>query len=332
LAVIDRWAGRPGFPDGARMHASIIRYFVAVARTTSIRKAAEQLHVANSAVARQIKLLEEELGVELFERLPSGLRLTPFGEVVLAHFTETIESYEGVKSTINEMRGQRVGTVRVCSLDSWVATFMPGQVQAFHTKYPLVNFHVRGAVHSAVVQQVNSGEVDFGITFNLPYPKTLSFVHPVDMPLVAAMSADHPLAGRAQVTLAECAQHPLILQLETEPVRALIEREVPCDRNGVRILCISNNITMHKKLVSAGLGISFLTPLALADEVNAGSIVTVPIDGPDFARMKLGFFVLKNRTLPVVADLMMQDLASHIAEVAQNLAIGSDRRDPAAGS
>ncbi|HET9205716.1 MAG TPA: LysR family transcriptional regulator, partial [Burkholderiaceae bacterium] len=72
------------------MHASILKYFVEVARSGSIRKAAQNLYVASSAINRQIRKLEEELGTELFDRLPSGMRLNAAGERVLQHVRGTL--------------------------------------------------------------------------------------------------------------------------------------------------------------------------------------------------------------------------------------------------
>lgn len=80
------------------MHASILKYFTEVARSGSIRKASEELHVATSAVSRQIKKLEDELGTPLFERFSDGLRLTSAGEIVLRHAKETLQDFEVMKS------------------------------------------------------------------------------------------------------------------------------------------------------------------------------------------------------------------------------------------
>ena len=76
------------------MHAKVIRYFVEVVRAGSIRKAAEQLHVVPTAVNRQILNLEEELGAPLFERIHNTLKLTPVGEIVLAHARGTLREFE----------------------------------------------------------------------------------------------------------------------------------------------------------------------------------------------------------------------------------------------
>ena len=92
--------------DGASsMHAAILRYFSVVARSGSIRKASEELHVATSALSRQIQKLEDELGTPLFERLPKGLRLTRAGEAVLEHADRTLQEFEVLRGELGALKG-----------------------------------------------------------------------------------------------------------------------------------------------------------------------------------------------------------------------------------
>jgi DNA-binding transcriptional LysR family regulator len=101
------------------VHAPILRYFVAVANAGSIRKASEELHVASSALSRQIQKLEYQLGTPLFERYPDGLRLTQAGTVTLRHAKSTLERYDLLKSEIGALTGSYSGVVRVSCLDSF---------------------------------------------------------------------------------------------------------------------------------------------------------------------------------------------------------------------
>jgi len=91
------------------MHAAILRYFVEVAKTSSIRRAAETLHVASSAVNRQILKLEQEIGAPLFERQSSGVRLTAAGEVLLQHAKDTLGGFERMRAEIAGLAGTVTG-------------------------------------------------------------------------------------------------------------------------------------------------------------------------------------------------------------------------------
>src|SRR5882724_5816676 len=113
-------------PEGQNaMHAAVLRYFDHVARHGSIRKAADALSVASSAVNRQILRLEDELGVALFERGRGGVRPTAAGELLLRHVRETQNEYQRVCAEIASLSGAISGNVRIIALESILARFLP---------------------------------------------------------------------------------------------------------------------------------------------------------------------------------------------------------------
>jgi DNA-binding transcriptional LysR family regulator len=122
------------------MHAIVLKYFVEVARSGSVRKASEKLFVAASAVNRQILNLEEELGVELFDRLPNGLRLNPAGERLLRHAQETLHDFEVVRTELDALKGERTGHVKVVSMDSLFLDVLPSVVEDFSRAYPAATY------------------------------------------------------------------------------------------------------------------------------------------------------------------------------------------------
>ena len=107
------------------MHAAVLRYFDHVARHGSIRKAADALSVASSAVNRQILRLEDEMGVALFERGRSGVRPTAAGELLLRHVRETQNEYQRTRAEIASLGGTVSGDVRIISLESMLVRFLP---------------------------------------------------------------------------------------------------------------------------------------------------------------------------------------------------------------
>ena len=97
------------------MHSRVLRYFDEVVRRGSIRKAAEHLHVAPTAVNRQILDLEAELGAPLFDRISNRLRLTPLGEMVLSHVRQTLREHEALRERIEEFKGARRGHITIAA-------------------------------------------------------------------------------------------------------------------------------------------------------------------------------------------------------------------------
>lgn len=299
------------------MHAAILRYFVAVARAGSIRKASEELHVATSAVSRQIQKLEDELGTPLFERLPNGLRLTQAGVATLKHAKATLHDFDLLKGELGQLQGKKTGLVRIASLDSLFVRILPKEILAFHRAHPGVDFRVQSGVHNRIATLVAEGEVDIGITFNLAHPEDVEFICDVPMPLMAMVAAEHPLARQATVTLSECAQYNLLLQLDTEPIRSLIEVELSVlDRTG-RTLVRSNNLMMLKPLIIAGAGVAFYTPLGMMDEIEAGLIKAVPLKGSRLGGLRFGLLVPRRRQLTHAAEAMVAHLGGALGAVSQ---------------
>ena len=124
-------------------HLRILRYVDEVARTGSIRKAADQLNVTASAVNRRIMDLEEELGAQLFERRPRGVRLTAAGEVFVHYLREQDGGVERMKSQIEDLKGLRRGTVRIACSQALALDFLPREIAAFRARHPMVSFGVR---------------------------------------------------------------------------------------------------------------------------------------------------------------------------------------------
>ncbi|MBX3574027.1 MAG: LysR family transcriptional regulator [Mesorhizobium sp.] len=299
------------------MHAAVLRYFVAVARAGSIRKASEELHVASSAVSRQIQKIEDELGTPLFERLPNGLRLTQAGKATLRHAKATLHDFELLTGELGALKGKKTGLVSIAALDSLFVRFLPDQIREFHKLHPAVNFRVHSGVQSRIATMVAEGEIDIGITFNLPHPDDTRFIAEIPMPLMAMVSADHPLAKRTSVSLSECAQYNLLLQVDTEPLRSMIEVELSSLERTGRALVTSNNLMLLRPLIEAGVGVAFYTPLGMADQIKAGTIVGVPLEGSRLGGMRLGLLVPRRRQLSQAAEAMAAQLGKALSQLSE---------------
>ena len=112
------------------MHAVVLRYLDQVARVGSIRRAAEQLNVASSAVNRQILKLEKELGVPIFERRGNGVRLTPAGEQLLRHTRGTLDEWRRTRAEIAAISGDIRGEVRITAIPSLLVRVVPCAIAA----------------------------------------------------------------------------------------------------------------------------------------------------------------------------------------------------------
>ncbi len=301
------------------MHAAVLRYFVAVARAGSIRKASDELHVASSAVSRQIQKIEDELGPPLFERLPSGLRLTRAGEIVMRHARDTLHEFEIMRGELGDLKGKKTGRVHIACLDSLAVQFLPERVMALHGLHPAIDFRIRNDNYSQIFGFVADGDVDVGITFDLARPEDIRCVASVAMPLMAMVSRNHPLARSKSVSLQECAQFNLLLQLDNEVMSSRIAIELSAlDRTG-RTLVATNNQMMLKPLILAGTGVAFFTPLGLLEELRDGSVVALPIAGSRLQELEIGVMVPRKRPLTGATQAVVDYIAVELQKFSDEI-------------
>ena len=299
------------------MHAVALRYVDEVARAGSIRQAAERLNVAASAINRQILKLEQELGIQLFERLPRGLRLTAAGDLVVRHVRATLHDFERLRGEMSELRGSKSGLVRIGCLDSLLAHVLPELITDFSREHPAINFLVESGVHGRIVHLVAEGEVDIGVTFDLEHHPELTLSADIPMPIMAMVAAKHPLAGRAEVSVADCAAYPLLLQQDTQPIRSQIDAELHVLHKLRRPLVACNNMVLLKQLVVNGLGVAFYTPIGYLRELEAGTVRAVPIAGASISQLRVGLLLHRRRRPGPAAAAMAEALGAALRQLAQ---------------
>lgn len=303
------------------MHSSILRYFIAVVRAGSIRKASEELHIATSALSRQIKKLEDELGTVLFERLSNGLRLTTAGEAVFKHANETLHEFDLLRSDLGALKGKMTGRVHIACLDSLVMHFLPEEIKKIHQVHPEVKFRVQTAGHGNITNLVANGDADFGVTFDLARPDDTKMIHSVPMPLVACVGRGHPLSKLSEVSLDDCAQYDLLLQLDTQPIRSLIEIELSIFERTGKAFITCNSQMMAKPFIMSGDGVAFFTPLGFLPEIMSGDIIAVPLTGSRLQSLRMGIIVQRRRQLTMAAEAIIGTMAEALERYSEQMKV-----------
>ena len=287
------------------MHAAVLRYVKEVARLGSVRKAAQVLNVASSAINRQIIKVEQELGVKLFDRLPGGMQLTPAGEMLLRHVRDTLYDYDRLLSEIDSLRGIRTGHVRIVATDSLVVDFLPRAVTRFSESYPAVTYTVMAAAPTGVINEIGAGHADIGLTFVCPLPPSVQLVASVATPGGVVMSSNHPLARRNVLKFSDLEEYPVILQKNTLPVETFMNEVYEPFRARAKQRIFSNSVEFIKRSVERDLGVAFYTRLAFFDEIRSGKVVWVPLADETLEQLKLGLFIPTERILgPATAAMV----------------------------
>jgi DNA-binding transcriptional LysR family regulator len=289
-------------------HLRILHYVDEVARSGSIRKAADQLNVTASAVNRRIMDLEEELGTPLFERRPRGVRLTAAGEVFVNYLRQQDGEVERMKSQIEDLKGMRRGLVRIACSQALALEFLPRQIGEFRKRHPLVTFDVKVFDHEQAMKALAGYEADLALVFRPPFLATFQPLMSVEQRIVAVMSAEHPLAGRRTVRLRDCAAYPVALPERSIGGRQLLEEVMARSRITFQVAAESNSFEMLRGLVLEANLISFQIRIGTMPPGNKLGLVARDIDDRDMPRANLVLGQLRSRNLPIPAAIFAERL------------------------
>ena len=298
-------------------HLRFLRYVDQVARSGSIRKAAEILNVTASALNRRIMDIEEELGTQLFERQPRGMRLTAAGEVFARHIRDQVADTERMRSQIEDLKGLRRGNVRFACSQALAHGFLPTAVIAFRNAYPLITFEVVVSDHERAMKALALSEVDIVLVFRPPYSAGFRPLFTVKQRLMTVMAAHHPLAAKARLRLSDCRLYPLALPERSIGGRQLLD-EVTA-RAGLALTPViqSNSFEFLRGCVARSDAISFQIEVgALPDDLAGSGLVARPIDDRDVPAGNLVLGQLRDRNLPVASAMFCEHLRAGLEGVA----------------
>ncbi len=285
-----------------------LRYFMVVGRTGSIRKAADELNVSASAIDRQILNAEAEIGMPLFERLPTGLRLTAAGEIFMAAGGKWQKALGDVQRQVEDLRGLKRGHVNIAVIDALTKGAIPVALAALHRRYPGITVGVRVLDSDAVRNAVAEGIVDFGLCFEPQTIRDITVHAFAEVHLGFVTPQGHPLGALPSARFSAAADLPMILPAPPLAVEHQVRvlqgaAQVPLDR-----VASSDNIGMIVSLVREGLGVGVLTSLDVATEVAEGSLSFTPITDPIIKPMTIALCTAAARTPSYAADIVLGEI------------------------
>jgi DNA-binding transcriptional LysR family regulator len=196
-----------------RMELRQLEYFVAVAEDMSFTRAAQRVHVVQSALSTSIKKLEDELAVALFDRSRQQIRLTPAGEELREHARRLLRGARLAKDSLSDYRGHLTGTVEFGSLVTFGVLDVPKVLGDFHHAHPFVRLRLRLSQvgSSAYMTSVADGSLDLALV-SAPnrFPPGVDMHLLAEEPMVFACRPDHPLAGRRRVSIGDLAHEDFV--------------------------------------------------------------------------------------------------------------------------
>lgn len=294
-------------------HLTSLRYIEAVAKSGSIRRAAESLSINSSALNRRILGMEAELGVPIFERLPRGVRLSAAGEILLQHIREQLGDMERVKGLIADLSGERRGHVSIACSQALLPFFLPAQISLYRRAHPGVTFSVHVRDRDEAEQALVSHEADIAIVFEPVRVSDLELLLGVRQRIQVVLHPEHPLATKPTLRLRECLAFPIALPSAPYGVRQLLENATR--RSSLRLASVveSDSFEFLCRHALEERIVTFQIPLGLPSD-DTPSLVRRPLDPRDVPDGIVYIGQLKGRILPVAASRFCAQIMSAFAE------------------
>jgi DNA-binding transcriptional LysR family regulator len=275
----------------------------AVADTGSFTAAGHHLHLSQSAVSRQILLLEDELGEQVFLRVGGKLRITPAGSALLALSRRVFEDIEATRASILESQASLGGTIRLVGGMTVCLYVFPPLLKEFRRHHPDVEVKVTPAAAPRLVRQLLTGAADLALA-TLPVDDPSLVVEPaLREELLLVMSPQHPLAGRKAVPPKELTRQSFVLFEAGSNSRRTIEAFFSRQQIAPRVVTETENVEIIKALVRVQLGISIIPYQAMAREVSAGQLSCARIQGEPLFRETGWAYVKSGRPPRAVVEM-----------------------------
>lgn len=283
--------------------------FAAVARTKSFSLAAKIVFRTQSAVSLQVRALERELGVRLFDRLsPRKTELTEDGILFLELVQPLLEDFKILREKFDEKRGKPSKIeIRIATHEPVIGHLLPGPIKRFKKKYSQAKFTLSRKDRAGIIESVLAGEVHLGISAIQQHP-SLDYRVIEKHDRVLMMPKKHPLAGKKRITPEQIAKYPLLLPPKGTNTRDIIEKVFRERGLEVNLALEATGRQAIKSYIGLGFGISILNEKFVAKE-DKKKFFTISV-ARYFGQSERGIITLKRKQLPQHVEEFIGMLAS----------------------
>jgi DNA-binding transcriptional LysR family regulator len=296
-----------------KMHITLrqLQIFEAVARHSSISRAAAELHLTQPAVSMQMKQLEEQIGLPLVEQIGKRLYLTEAGLELRTHAQRFALLSQELKTAMDQFRDLKRGFLRLAVV-STANYFLPPLIATLSERHPGMRISLQVANREDVLTALADNRTDLAITGQPPDSADLTALPFKDNPLVVIAAPTHALAKRTKISLKQLASDTFVVREPGSGTRAVIERHFA--EMGVNYSpgCEFNTNEAIKQAVQAGLGLAVVSQQTIELELQTRRLAVLPVDG--FPVMRRWYVVhRKDKRLSAAATAFLELLLSQQA-------------------
>lgn len=302
--------------DFFEMHLRFLKTFCDIVDLGSFSRAAQANGVSQSNASQIVHHLEERLGVQLIDRSKRPFVVTAEGKRFHEGARVIVQRYDDLEREVRSLHEAAAARLTVASIYSVGLAHMSGLLRQFLAAHPKADVRLEYLHPHRVYEVVDQGQADLGL---VSYPEdspSLAAIPWRSEPLVLVCYPQHPLAKRGSVTLDMLRNEPFVAFQQGLKIRDEIDRALAAAKVTVRAMLAFDNIETIKRAIEIGSGVSMLPEPTLAREIEAGSLVKVPIEGVNLAR-PLGIIHRRDRKLSETARHFIDLLRSQSAPIAE---------------
>lgn len=274
-----------------------LEMFRAVVEEGAFTRAAERLHVSQSAISRQLQLLEQELGTLLVHRTGRGVTLTSDGEVLLSTAKRVDSELQDAVSQITGARELRHGLVSLGGGMTVALYILPKLLKRFRSRYKNVEVRIATGETDLLLRLLRARQVDLAL-LTLPIVATDLEVHPVlKEEMVVVTAGQHALTRERTIDAKKLARYPMVLFESGSNTRKVLDDFFREEETAVKVVMQTENVEIIKAMVAAGLGITILPYSAIAGEIRHGRFAWARVRGRRLYR-ETGWVYPKSEYIP----------------------------------
>lgn len=319
------------------MNLKTCQYFIALAEEMNFTKASEALHITQQSLSGSIKRLEEEYGVELFQRKPF-LKLTPAGETVLFYCRQIVRNESQMQASLTDLSAECSGHLVLGMSRQRIQAFFPGIWERYHTVYPNVSLNLRQSYTAKMTDEIQAGKLDMAVGIDVPTVSNLSII-PLASEYIFCLISDQLLkqcypdhwqallnkSNQVGLDVSDLKDCPVLLPSADNRIRSILDRAY--DRCGImpKTILEASDQNIIYQLACSSQGAAFLPPMVLFDHKNGA--ITWPGNchclrmNHSFSRVDISLIYRNDLILPHYADGMkkaiMQEFQSYAMAMQQ---------------
>lgn len=284
------------FGIGLSMSPSIddIEIFVAVAKSSSMRRAADQLGISPSIVSRQIAKLEDIFGKTLFERRPNGVKLTSVGQVFFDHAIRILHHMADLQTDIQLEAHEKAGIVNIASVEGVTKNFLAPELAAYRKENPHTAFNLRVLGRNLVLSAVEDYEAEIGLVYDHFSNPGIEIVGQWKQPLLAFVRSGHSLLS-SHATVKDLEQWHYALPDDSFGIRRIASSVFQKRHLKLSPMLVTNQLQfLIQSAIESDL-IIFMPLQAARQEVEQGLLVPMDTGFPEFQHRFISFVVHRSR-------------------------------------